>query len=273
MTIECAWRSSHDLGSERAAESKLRFAKHVIASRGERRWRLQVRLPNGIWDPRFWVEVLVLDGGKLMVHGDVETVVFGRYTDSRSVEATLRWIGRCTDIGYYVAQKAAIGTGEVVYERNADVACYELATKLHAALLYAYLEFRPESDAEWLDESSTDDLSSADRGRQLLAVIREIAWTLRVLGWIDEESDEDEESRVLRDAHRSVRGKASAIEEIEYGNDIASVAERLGQDEDDHESYYDLGQTLGWRVYVAHAAVARLCDLLDAEREQPAESP
>jgi hypothetical protein len=73
------------------------------------------------------VEIIAGRWGTLLVHGDFDVCAFAYYGDHGDAWSLLRWMGDCTDVGYYVAQKAAIGMGNRIHEEyNADVASYEL---------------------------------------------------------------------------------------------------------------------------------------------------
>jgi hypothetical protein len=56
-----------------------------------------------------WAEVVVLRGGSLLVHGDVDTTVFSSFHKPTTPRDVLHWIGRKdTDYGY-LTEKASIG--------------------------------------------------------------------------------------------------------------------------------------------------------------------
>lgn len=55
-------------------------------------------------------EIFAGIGGSLVVHGDFDMVRFGHYGDRADAWSRLRWMADCTDVGYYVAQKASIGS-------------------------------------------------------------------------------------------------------------------------------------------------------------------
>jgi hypothetical protein len=56
-------------------------------------------------------EVIAGIGGSLIVHGDFDTARFAHYGDHADAWSRLRWMADCTDLDYYVAQKATIGAG------------------------------------------------------------------------------------------------------------------------------------------------------------------
>lgn len=80
--------------------------------------------------------------GSLVVHGDFNTARFAHYGDKADCWSRLRWMADCTDVGYYVLQKARIGERlgfgeECGYDE--DVARYDL--RQHAT---EYEKERPE---------------------------------------------------------------------------------------------------------------------------------
>jgi hypothetical protein len=172
------------------------FANHKIVSESDRRWSLRREI-DGKTRSEFWTEIVVLDGGSMLVHGDIEHVIFSRYTDTKDPLDVLRWIGECTDFGWYVTQKATIGTGHELIEVIDDAA------------------FR-------------DDLkriAKEDRG----AVIE------------------------IRDALRK----------LDYGEHPKMVLHDLCvSGKVDTESLVGVGKVTDARVYFAHAATKRLCELL-----------
>lgn len=76
----------------------------------------------------FRTEILAGIFGSLIVHGDFELVRFGHYGDHADAFSRLCWMGCCTDVGYYVSQKARIGSGRstATEEYDEDVARHEL---------------------------------------------------------------------------------------------------------------------------------------------------
>jgi hypothetical protein len=80
-------------------------------------------------------EVIAGICGSLIVHGDIDIVRFGHYSDRRDAWSRLQWMAFCTDVDYYVAQKASIGMGRVsdsmIYDE--DVARAELLRDLKEA--------------------------------------------------------------------------------------------------------------------------------------------
>lgn len=82
----------------------------------------------------FLTEIIAGICGSLVVHGDFDTSRFAYYGDDRNAWARLLWMADCRDVGYYVAQKAAIGTrrGDVD-EYDGDVARYDIRATIRDA--------------------------------------------------------------------------------------------------------------------------------------------
>lgn len=73
-------------------------------------------------------EVIAGIGGSLLVHGDFDLCRFAHYGDHGDAWSRLLWMADCEDLGYYVAQKAAIGMAGLTNERgyDVDVAAHDL---------------------------------------------------------------------------------------------------------------------------------------------------
>jgi hypothetical protein len=69
-------------------------------------------------------EIVAGIGGSLVVHGDFDLCRFGHYGDHGDAWSRLLWMADCTDLGYYIVQKASIGmAGRVdAMEYDAEVA-------------------------------------------------------------------------------------------------------------------------------------------------------
>ena len=110
------------------AEMKLAresFAKHEIASIDGGSWL--VREPG---TSTFWYEVVVLRGGKLLVHGDIQAVIFGTFhADEKSSKeenrrACVRWMAsrKRPDDRYFVEKAHIGGTAETtIWTDDEDV--------------------------------------------------------------------------------------------------------------------------------------------------------
>ena len=190
------------------------FKNHQLRSAGEREWWLVRRHPDGEgWDSCYATSVYADHHGQLYVGGDISAVVFGTYGDSPDPERRVRWMGRCKDLDYYVAQKATIGMTDnrkLTEDFDSDLAALELCDHVR----------RLEEEGAELDAMERD--SWATHTREVVG------------GDISPEAL----------AHQIYNDPYIPHEHIEgLGN---------------------LGRVLSTRVVYAWAALARLCDLIDA---------
>lgn len=74
-------------------------------------------------------EILAVIFGSLIVHGDWDVCRFAYYGDHSDAWSRLRWMGRCSDLDYYVVQKATIGMGgtDLTEAYDEDVATHDLS--------------------------------------------------------------------------------------------------------------------------------------------------
>lgn len=90
------------------------FDRHAIVEHSTnrvlfRRLRTEPADKHGRWEGFYWFEVALLAGGVLLVHGDIEHVLFG-YADARTtLDGALNWIGQTKLGDPYVYEKAKIG--------------------------------------------------------------------------------------------------------------------------------------------------------------------
>lgn len=107
------------------------FEKHEIVKWSEGRWFLKQPGTNN-----FWFEVVVLAGGYLLVHGDIQAVMFGCYhanendTPHRAARRTVLWMGtrKRPDDGYFI-EKAGIGgtADETIWTYDEDTLREEIS--------------------------------------------------------------------------------------------------------------------------------------------------
>lgn len=119
--------SGYELAARLDREAQWRawkdFADHVLE--GEAYWdegrgaRWVVRQPGTYI---YYAEIIAGAGGSLVVHGDIDVVRFAHCGDHSDAWNRLRWMGHCTDIDYYVAQKASIGRACEAEQYDEDVA-------------------------------------------------------------------------------------------------------------------------------------------------------
>lgn len=112
---------------EQATEA---FKHHELISSTERSWFIAKRYPDtGNLNSVHAADIFVGHFGEIHVGGDLDAVVFGRYSDSSDVRGCLAWMGRHNDLSYYVAQKAAIGMTDqrvLTWKRDREAAELEL---------------------------------------------------------------------------------------------------------------------------------------------------
>lgn len=144
---------------EQAAEA---FSRHQIRRQGDGRWLIQRKYDddNG-WSSTFATEVISLYGGELYVGGDIDFVIFGYYSDTSSHTDKLDWMGRCNDFGWYINQKATIGTGRKLIEVYDDDAARDYVRQW----LADEREAEQAEDREASLSLQLDDLLSNDHGR------------------------------------------------------------------------------------------------------------
>jgi len=129
------------------------FQNHVIRSHSDGRWVLQSKHADGGWENAFWVEVVALRRGSVLVHGDIDHIIFGQYRDSEDPEACVRWMGRRNSVDDYVLEKARIGMGS-----PHDVISHSAEVWLHHAKRWAQEEYVDHAGGvpEWLSEAISE---------------------------------------------------------------------------------------------------------------------
>lgn len=89
------------------------FSRHAITKRSEGRWLLQQSYPDGKRDWTMAAEIICLEANAIYVGGDIYGATFAY--GPRDPVARVRWIGECTDLGYYVAAKKLIAARDELY--------------------------------------------------------------------------------------------------------------------------------------------------------------
>lgn len=89
-----------------------KLARYLLVSR---RWA-----SAAVWS---WVEVVVLHAGHLLVHGDIDAVIFGRCGGYESARQVLYWMANAESS--YAREKASIGSSnKIATEWDAEVALW-----------------------------------------------------------------------------------------------------------------------------------------------------
>lgn len=102
-------------GLKRDAEEV--FSEHVLQRKDTTRWVIQRPKRS-----EFWAEIMKLEGGKLLIHGDIDPVIFAYYSggEDNSPEAVLQWVANMWDSPSYAQQKASIGSSSRAYTTDYD---------------------------------------------------------------------------------------------------------------------------------------------------------
>lgn len=110
------------------------FERHEIIERAEGRWVLVARRADGTLSYNHCAEVAVMRWGHLLVHGDVDTVMFEGYSGEGGAEGLVRWIGRERGDLRYHAAKASRGAGRAgSWCLDDRVACDDLLERVRRA--------------------------------------------------------------------------------------------------------------------------------------------
>lgn len=130
------------------------FAQHEIFELTEDRAVFKRKRPEpdnyGAWDGFYWFEVVLTRGNKMLVHGDIEPVLFA-YHDSRTLLQATSWLGTEPLGSEYVKEKARTGMRIRMLENDR-------ISVAHAALQCAYrlLKERDAATAPTVEETRND---------------------------------------------------------------------------------------------------------------------
>lgn len=199
-----------------SADARRAFERHELINSGDRWWFIARRYADdsawkGKIDGAFSASIFCGFHGEIVVTGDISVIEFSCYGDSPDVRDRLRWIGRCRDVSYYVAQKARIGMGDdgkLTTDYDCEIAARELREHVESLL------------------EGGNELSDAERAAF---------------------------------AHAS---EQVAYDESSPDTIVGELFASVGYDLVDGVS--NLGRVVSSRVIYAYAAVARLCEILDA---------
>lgn len=109
-----------------------RFDTHEVVKQSVTGWLLRRPRDKGGFDGHDWMEVTALEGGKLLVHGDYDPIVFAY--NNADPAGRVHWMGsREWPCGYFV-QKAKMGsTSAAIIKWDADAA--KVDALAHASIL------------------------------------------------------------------------------------------------------------------------------------------
>jgi hypothetical protein len=100
----------------------------------EGHWLIQRPYKDGApgWDGIFAAEIVIFQGGKIVVWGDIQPVMFAYYGRYRNPEEVVRWMGTHDEPDSYVFEKAAIGSGgsSMMEEWDGEIAQFRLREAL-----------------------------------------------------------------------------------------------------------------------------------------------
>lgn len=126
-------RSPKDFCEDIARLAASSLKDHVILE------DVEVNEKEGWWvigrpeDSAYRVQICVLKWGSLLVHGDIDPVMFGHFRDRRATrEAVVRWIAR-SNIDY-VEEKANIGMGRSMCRREHEVMLWQVEDRIRNTL-------------------------------------------------------------------------------------------------------------------------------------------
>jgi hypothetical protein len=103
-------KSPRDYEKQQLLRARENFKNHVIVSgsAAERRWVIMGVNKEGKRESFYWTEIVALENGHLLAHGDIDACMFGR-SGYKDPVAIVNWIGKNEHISGYVIEKANIG--------------------------------------------------------------------------------------------------------------------------------------------------------------------
>jgi hypothetical protein len=166
-------KTARELRDERleglVAQARRAYENHELIDRGDRWWLMAQRYEDGKLQSAYLTDVYCDHFGGIFVGGDISTMCFSCFGDSGSMEARLAWMGRCTDLDYYVAQKASIGmTGKgerLVWDWDSELAAMDIREHV-ATLVEEGYELTEDEKELWEDFAS-----EAEGGEECLEVL------------------------------------------------------------------------------------------------------
>lgn len=261
--------------SDMLAMARDAFKNHEIMSEGEGRWTIAQKYTDpgkwfGKWRSDFLAEIIVCRVG-VFVSGDIDIVVFAGGDSNMTPEGMVGWVGRHRDVDSYLLGKASIGfcasNKNPAESFDADTAIDQMqdqAFEVYQTICERVVREFMEGNESWIlpviprnDDGSilagfnyaTGKIQCEDKGvlQMLLAAV-------------SQKIEADEELQAWATAITHLRRGDSHDEIMKDLYDSLSDADVC----DAWELVGDLGTVAAPRVYYAHAACVRLCELLDA---------
>ena len=147
------------------------FSNHTIRSREDGRWVI-ARCKDGEWSNIYLAEIIVGVFGSLIVHGDIDAVIFGNYGKNSDPLQVVNWIAHSSICGY-LESKAIIGmtaqdSHSMVKRFDPDVAIWEINGHIKDRL--------EERESEYSDKDETHDEEIAAWRKAIRAVKGGVHW-------------------------------------------------------------------------------------------------
>jgi len=275
------------------AEVQEVFKDHTIHSETNARWTIARHYEDGHMKSDFWVEIVVLGGGSLLIHGDIGPIIFSSY--SGSIDRPLnplnvvRWVGCKSGVSYYLQGKARIGEGCPTCSTadcfKSEIARLECDDQLKEAI--EHCAFTWIEDGEGLsipqpweaqlvnktlvgDTALTDAESSMSEEEPIPATVDgylcHLGFTAETLTEkVHEVIDNDEIVQVWReipDFLYDVGGNSDSSVGFAFNSALAEALYTAGE-EDVSEIVGEIGIEPSARLYYCWGAVVRLVQLLD----------
>jgi hypothetical protein len=256
--------------------SKEAFVDHEIMSESEGRWTIARKYKDtGEWQSTYLTEIIICRVG-VFVSGDIDSVIFAGGDRRSSPEAMVGWVGRHDDVEYYLHQKASMGfncsnrnPAETTDNDTAIAEMQDRAYEVYREICESVVEeysngYEYEAHSLVVPDDDDDDgipsvpaLFNQETGKIECSdenVLERLLWVVSERLQNSKEMDAWDE----------------AITEMRHGRDLELVTHSLYDTleeagvSDVWEIVGDIGVVVDSRVYYAHAACAKLCELLDA---------
>ena len=271
-------------GNDMLAMARDAFRNHEIMSEGEGRWTIAHKYTDpgkwfGKWRSDFLAEIIVCRVG-VFVSGDIDIVVFAGGDSNMTPEGMVGWVGRHRDVDSYLLGKASIGfcasnrnPAESFDEDTAIDQMQDRAFEVYQTICEQVVEEYNDGNESWI----------------LPVIPRDDDHFIEAKFNYETGKTECEDEAVLQkllmvvsqkiEANKELEAWATAIAHLRRGDAHEEVVHELYDDLSDAdvcdvgELVCDLGTVAAPRVYYAHAACVRLCELLDAREVAVEDAP